>query len=100
MSQWDGHADQVVTNKSRKTRMQIAFERPDQTAVYELIAELDALLYSLYPAENVYALDMASLCHPNVLFAVARDPAGYPVGCGAIVVTQEYGEIKRMYVRP
>ncbi|MFB9291634.1 GNAT family N-acetyltransferase [Pseudoduganella plicata] len=80
--------------------MQIEFERPNQPAVHELIAELDAHLYSLYPAESVYALDIASLCYPNVLFAVARDPAGYPVGCAAIVVTQEYGEVKRMYVRP
>lgn len=66
----------------------------------ELIAELDAYLYSLYPAENVYALDVASLLHPSVLFAVARDSAGAPLGCGAVVMKPEYGEIKRMYVRP
>jgi len=48
----------------------------------------------------VYALDIASLCRPDVLFAVVRDPAGAPIGCGAIVVKGEYGEIKRMYVRP
>jgi putative acetyltransferase len=80
--------------------MQIAFENPDQPDVQELIGELDAYLYSLYPAENVYALDISSLCHPSVLFAVVRDPAGTAIGCGAIVIKSEYGEIKRMYVRP
>lgn len=80
--------------------VQIAFESPDQPGVRALIGELDAYLYSLYPAENVYALDMNSLLHPSVLFAVARDGAGVAVGCGAIVMKPEYGEVKRMYVSP
>lgn len=80
--------------------MQVTFETPDQPDVHALIAELDAYLYALYPAENVYALDMASLLRPNVVFAVARDAAGSAVGCAAVVVTPAYGEIKRMYVRP
>jgi putative acetyltransferase len=80
--------------------MQIEFETPDQPVVHQLIGELDAYLYSLYPVECVYALDISSLCHSNVLFAVARDPSGTPVGCGAVVIRPEYGEIKRLYVRP
>jgi hypothetical protein len=32
--------------------MQITFESPDQPEVHALIAELDAYLYALYPAEN------------------------------------------------
>ena len=80
--------------------MQIAFETPDQPDVRELIGELDAYLYSLYPPENVYALDISSLLHPSVLFAVVRNAAGVAAGCGAIVMKPEYGEVKRMYVRP
>lgn len=80
--------------------MPIALESPDQPDVHTLIAELDSYLYALYPAENVYALDVASLLQPNVLFAVARDDAGTALGCAAMLVTPEYGEIKRMYVRP
>ena len=80
--------------------MQISFESADQPDVHALIAELDAHLYSLYPAENVYALDVSSLAQPNVLFAVARDTAGTALGCAGIVLGPDYGEVKRMYVRP
>jgi len=80
--------------------MQIAFEQPDQPDVHALIGELDAYLYSLYPADSVYALDIAALLRPEVHFAVARDGAGAALGCGAVVITTEYGEIKRVYIRP
>ncbi|WP_229211676.1 MULTISPECIES: GNAT family N-acetyltransferase [unclassified Duganella] len=80
--------------------MQIAFESPDQPGVIALITDLDAYQLSLYPPESVYALDLPSLMQPHVKFAVARDAAGAIVGCGAVVLTPEYGEIKRMYVQP
>lgn len=80
--------------------MQIAFESPDQPEVIALIADLDAYQLSLYPPESVYALDLPSLLQPHVRFAVARDDAGAAVGCAALVLTPEYGEIKRMYVQP
>ena len=73
--------------------MPIAFETPDQP-------ELDTYLLALYPPESVYALDVRTLLQPNIRFAVARDAQGVAVGCGAIVLSEEYGEIKRMYVRP
>ena len=74
--------------------MAIAFETPDQPDVHRLIDELDAYLYSLYPPENVYALDIASLLGPGVLFAVARDAAGVAAGCCAMVIKPAYGEVK------
>ena len=73
-----------IPERSRTAPMHIAFDTPDQPDVHALIAELDTYLYSLYPAENVYALDIASLLAPNVLFAVARDAAGAALGCGAV----------------
>jgi putative acetyltransferase len=86
--------------KKQSPDAKITFETPDQPDVQALIDELDAYLYSLYPAENVYALDLSSLLGPGVLFAVARDAAGVAQGCGAMVVKASYGEVKRMYVRP
>lgn len=78
--------------------MNIAIEPPDQPEVIALIAELDAYQDTLYPPESRHALDLASLMQPNVLFAVARDDAQRAVGCGAIVLGPEFGELKRMYV--
>lgn len=80
--------------------MKIAIESPDRADVIGLIAELDAYQDSLYPAESRYALDLESLKQANVRFAVARADDGAAVGCGAIVVGDEYGELKRMYVAP
>lgn len=80
--------------------MDIKLETPNQPEVVALIDLLDAYQLSLYPPESVYALDMQSLLQPNVLFAVARNADGAAVGCGAMVVTPEYGEVKRMFVHP
>ncbi|KTS77439.1 GCN5 family acetyltransferase [Pseudomonas oryzihabitans] len=80
--------------------MPIALESPDQPEVIALIAELDAYQDGLYPPESRYALDLGSLLQPNVLFLVARDESGCALGCGAMVLHEGYGEIKRMYVSP
>ncbi|WP_278442044.1 GNAT family N-acetyltransferase [Pseudomonas oryzihabitans] len=80
--------------------MPIALECPDQPEVIALIAELDAYQDGLYPPESRHALDLTSLMQPNVLFLVARDDSGTALGCGAMVLQDDYGEIKRMYVRP
>jgi putative acetyltransferase len=82
------------------TTMHIAFESPNQPEVIALIADLDAYQLTLYPPESVYALDLQTLMQPHVKFAVVRDSAGTVAGCAAIVLTPEYGEIKRMYMQP
>jgi putative acetyltransferase len=79
--------------------MRVTKETPDQPDVITLIAELDAYQDTLYPAEARYALDLASLKKSNVVFVVARDAKGTALGCGAVVVTESFGELKRMYVR-
>ena len=80
--------------------MRIEQELPNQPDVIALIADLDAYQDSLYPAEARYALDIASLSKPEVLFIVARNALNAAVGCGAVVLSESYGEVKRMYVRP
>jgi putative acetyltransferase len=82
--------------------MHIVFETPDQPEVIALISDLDAYHLTLYPPECVYSLDLPSLMQPHVKFAVARegDAGGAVVGCAAVVLLPEYGEIKRMYVQP
>jgi putative acetyltransferase len=78
----------------------IRLESPDQADVHALIEDLDAYQKPLYPIESFHGIDLAALTQPNVLFAVARDADGSAVGCGAMVVGADYGEIKRMYTRP
>jgi putative acetyltransferase len=78
----------------------VALESPRQPEVVALVAALDAYQDALYPAEARYALDLDSLARPEVLFAVARDADGAAIGCGAIVLTTGYGELKRLYVHP
>lgn len=80
--------------------MPIALESPDQPDVIALIAELDAYQDTLYPPESRHIFDLAGLKQPNVLFAVARDAVGCAMGCAAIVLYPEFGELKRMYVSP
>ncbi|MFA9218805.1 MAG: GNAT family N-acetyltransferase [Sphingomonadaceae bacterium] len=80
--------------------MPVCFESPDQPDVIALIAALDTYQDSLYPPECRYALDLTALQQDNVLFAVARDDSGQAIGCAAIVLTPQFGELKRMYVSP
>jgi putative acetyltransferase len=80
--------------------MRISFESPHQADAIALIAELDAYQSALYPPESHHALDLTLVAADRVLFVLARDDAGQAVGCGAVVRSPEYGELKRMYVRP
>ena len=80
--------------------MPIAIEYPDQPDVVRLIEELDAYQKPLYPLESHHGVAIAALCQANVVFAVVRSADGQVVGCGAVVLGEQYGELKRMYVRP
>ncbi|QDL56121.1 GNAT family N-acetyltransferase [Rhodoferax aquaticus] len=80
--------------------MQVQLETPKQAVVIALIAELDAYQDSLYPPEARYALDLTALEQDNVLFAVARNADGHAMGCGAVVLDGDAGELKRMFVHP
>ena len=80
--------------------MQIRLESPDQPDVLRLIDALDAYQKPLYPAESHHGIDLQALMQPEVLFAVARGDDGTALGCGAIVVGPDLGEVKRMFVDP
>lgn len=80
--------------------MRVQLESPNQPEVISLIAELDAYQDTLYPAEARYALDLITLEQENLLFVVARDSDGAAIGCAAVVLGRETGELKRMFVRP
>ena len=75
-------------------------ERPDTLEARILIAELTAETQALYPPENRHGYSVEQLLNENVAFFVIRRD-GIPAGCGGIkLVGSEYGEVKRLYVRP
>jgi GNAT superfamily N-acetyltransferase len=75
-------------------------EHPDTPDAKALVAELEAYLEPLYPRESRHGYSVEKLIAERVAFFVIRD-GGSPVGCGGIkLFGAEYGEIKRMYVRP
>lgn len=75
-------------------------ERPDTADARALISELEAHLEPLYPRESRHGYSVEKLVTEAVAFFLIRQE-GAPAGCGGIrLFGTEYGEVKRMYVRP
>ena len=78
----------------------ITRERPDTSDAISLITELEALLEPFYPPESRHGFSVDKLLAEDVAFFLLRANET-PACCGGIkLVGSEYGEIKRMYVRP
>lgn len=75
-------------------------ERPDTPDARLLIAELEAELSPYYPPASRHGYSVQKLIDQGVVFFVTRYENA-PAGCGGIqLFGTEYGELKRMYVRP
>jgi ribosomal protein S18 acetylase RimI-like enzyme len=75
-------------------------ERPDIPGAKALIEELEAQLAPLYTSESRHGFSVEKLIAEAVAFFLIRQD-GTPSCCGGIkLFGTEYGEIKRMYVRP
>ena len=74
-----------------------AADSPDAAA---LVTELESHLAERYPDESRHGFSVTRLVEEQVaLFVVRVD--GAPAGCGGVLlVGTEYGEVKRMWVRP
>jgi GNAT superfamily N-acetyltransferase len=78
----------------------ITREHPASADAVVLISELEAHLEPLYPIQSRHGYSVAKLMAQQVAFFVLRDDST-PAGCGGIqLFGTEYGELKRMYVRP
>jgi putative acetyltransferase len=78
----------------------ITAERPDTAEAIKLIDELESHLAPFYPAESRHGFSVEKLLRENVAFFIIRQD-GETAGCGGIkLFGTEYGEVKRMYVRP
>ncbi len=78
----------------------ISRERPDSDDARVLITELARYLIPLSPKESRHGYPVEKLIKEDVPFFIIRDK-GTPVGCGGVkLFGTDYGEIKRMYIRP
>jgi GNAT superfamily N-acetyltransferase len=78
----------------------IMAERPDTPDAIGLIEELEAHLASIYPRESRHGYSVEKLIQQGVAFFLILE-SGRPAGCGGIqLIGSDYGELKRMYVRP
>jgi ribosomal protein S18 acetylase RimI-like enzyme len=78
----------------------ITAERPDTPDAMQLIGELQTHLESFYPPESRHGFSVEKLIAQGVAFFVLRTD-GQAAGCGGVLlVGRQYGELKRMYVRP
>lgn len=78
----------------------ITRERPDSVDAVALIAELEAHLEPLYPVKSRHGYSVEKLIAQNVAFFVLREK-DVAAGCAGVqLFGTDYGEIKRMYVRP
>ena len=78
----------------------IAPERPDTPDAIALIDELQTHLESFYPPESRHGFSVDRLIKDGVAFFVLRVD-DRPAGCGGIkLFGRDFGELKRMYVRP
>ena len=81
-------------------RVSITAERPDTEEARALILELESHLAGLYPAVSRHGYSVDKLISEGVAFFLLRDD-GIPAGCGGVqLFGTEYGELKRMYIRP
>ena len=78
----------------------ITLERPDTSDAIQLIEELENTLAPHYPSESRHGYNIEKLLKQNVAFFVTR-LNGVAAGCGGVqLFGREYGELKRMFVRP
>ena len=87
-------------DNTRPTSAIITPERPDTADAILLITELEAHLEQFYPSESRHGFSVEKLLAEEVAFFVLR-ASGEPASCGGVkLFGSDYGEIKRMYVRP
>ena len=81
--------------------IRIIQQQPDSSSATELLRELDdELQRHPYPAESRHAFSIEQLLQQRVAFFVALVDE-QPAACGGVkIFAADYGEVKRMYVRP
>lgn len=75
-------------------------EDPTTEAALSLMDELSDVLQSITGDSGRSSFDVMDVCVERSVFAIAKNGAGDPVGCGAIrPIDKETAEVKRMYAK-
>ena len=86
---------------SQAMQITIAEAQPDSPEALKLLGELDeALWLHPYPPQSRHAFTVEKLLREGVAFFVARLDEESAACGGLKLFDSEYGEVKRMYVRP
>ena len=72
---------------------------PRDPQVVELLTQSHELMQSLFPEESNHYFSIDALCGPDIRFLVARQ-GGETLGCGALIIKSDYGEVKSMFTDP
>ena len=72
---------------------------PREAKIRKLIESLDVYMLALYPSESTHRVDTTILASRNARFFSALCD-GMLVGCGGILIEQDYAEVKRIFVSP
>lgn len=100
-----GHCLRVITTEidayNEYMSITITSRRPDAPDAVALINELEQHLGSFgYPAASRHGFSVEKLIKESVPFFVMYLD-GVPIGCGGMkLFGSEYGELKRMFIRP
>ena len=81
------------------TTVVITIADPAHPPVRAMVAELDAYLVPLYPAESNHLLDIETLRQPEMRFFAAHR-GDEVVAIGGCWLHGDYAEVKRIYVAP
>ncbi|MEL7464558.1 MAG: GNAT family N-acetyltransferase [Pseudomonadota bacterium] len=77
----------------------VALDDPLKPELTALLRASHALMQSLFPAESNHFLRVEALAAPDIRFFSARG-AETAIGCCALKLLRNYGEVKSMFVDP
>jgi putative acetyltransferase len=83
-----------------KAGISIGPEDPRQADIRRMIAESDALMEALYPAESNHLVDVDALAAPDTVFLAARRNGELLGSIAFRIIAPGHAEMKRLFVRP
>ena len=81
------------------TPISIAIADPQHPEITQLLRQSHTLMQELFASDENHFLSIEELLSPDIRFFAARQQARY-IGCGALAIRPDYGEIKSMFTEP